>query len=354
MASRRPVTLLLPNRNNAHVLDLVLQRLADYTDHPNFELVVVDDGSTDGSLEILRRWRRSGRLPAFTLIEREHGGVVEALNAGLEAASGELVVQLDGDATVETPGWLDRMVDVYEADPSVGVVTPLIVFDNGWVQAAGASVICPEGLHDRSTTPLEPPGRRTFNTRVRRVTPEQAGAVVRNPAEVDAALGVCMLFSKAMADSIGGYDPNFSPVWLDDIDLSLSARRLGSKVFFLPHVEFVHRLSRRNDRTPGSRVRRMRKRVRRAVATVTPPPVRRRVRLLAGGAPRHPPHEVRLLHHHYDYWRRKWGFDLINPDLEQIRRRYGATEICWAFDEDRRAAGERIIGSWAAGPVADR
>jgi O-antigen biosynthesis protein len=140
MTPRPAVTLLLPNRNNDHVLDLVLARLAEHTTYPSYELVVVDDGSTDGSLDILRRWRATGAISDFTLIEREHGGVVAALNAGLAAASGELVVQLDGDATVETPGWLESMVDFYESDPRIGVVCPLVTFDTGLVHAAGERI----------------------------------------------------------------------------------------------------------------------------------------------------------------------------------------------------------------------
>src|SRR5687767_1824237 len=101
------VSLLMPNRNNAWVLDVVLDRLAANSSYDDFELIVVDDGSTDGSPELIRRWRDAGRLPELRLIEREHGGVTDALNAGLEAATGELVVQLDGDATIETPGWLE-------------------------------------------------------------------------------------------------------------------------------------------------------------------------------------------------------------------------------------------------------
>ncbi|HEX5909877.1 MAG TPA: glycosyltransferase family A protein, partial [Thermoleophilaceae bacterium] len=104
------VSLLLPNRDNAPVLDLVLDRLAVNSQYDDLELVVVDDGSTDGSREILRRWRDSGRFADFQLIEREPSGVIETLNAGLQAATGELVVQLDGDASVETPGWVGKMV----------------------------------------------------------------------------------------------------------------------------------------------------------------------------------------------------------------------------------------------------
>lgn len=83
---------------------------------------MVDDGSTDASLPILRRWRDSGRLGAMTLVEQPAAGAVAALNRALGCAQGDLVVQLDGDATVETPGWLERMVALLESEPRVGVV----------------------------------------------------------------------------------------------------------------------------------------------------------------------------------------------------------------------------------------
>src|SRR3954466_1063210 len=132
------VTLLLPNRNNEPILDLVLERLRENTTYPSFELVVVDDGSTDDSLAILRRWRDSGAFPSFTLMEKEHddGGVVSALNAGLAAAAGELELQRACGARTGTAGLLGRMVDVRRPTPVVGVLTALVSFASGDIHAA--------------------------------------------------------------------------------------------------------------------------------------------------------------------------------------------------------------------------
>ena len=95
------VSLLIPNRNNEPALELVLQRLAENTTYPDFELVCVDDGSDARSLEILRRWRDSGRFERFVYEEQENAGVVVTLNKCLALATGEICVQLDADATVE-------------------------------------------------------------------------------------------------------------------------------------------------------------------------------------------------------------------------------------------------------------
>ena len=56
-----------------------------------------------------------------------------------------------------------------------------------------------------------------------------------------------------------------------------------------------------------------------------------------------------LLGRHFAHWREKWGFDPLNPDMDEVLRRYGGTEVCWRYDEDRRRAGERIAAAWSGG-----
>lgn len=340
------VSLLVPNRDNAPVLDLVLERLAAHTTYPDVELVVVDDGSTDGSREILRRWRDSGRFERFVYEEQAPSGVVVTLNRCLELATGEVCVQLDADATVETTGWIEKMLDLLTLDERVGVVTAKVVMDSGVVHAYGVNLVGPEGFHDRGTTPTEPAGARTYHQRVERL-PEGAAPYGDAVAEVDTGIGVCQMFRRADALAVGGYDLGFQPVWFDDLDLGLSIRhRLGKKVFFLPSVRVTHRVSARAGAPTFVGL------VVEKVGQLVPPALKalltRRFGLdLPRGA------VAERLAHHRAYWRSKWGWDMLNPDMAAVRDRYAGTEVLWASDPEMRAAGADIAAAYEAGHGAD-
>jgi GT2 family glycosyltransferase len=347
------VSLLLPNRDNAPILQHVLECLARHTDYPDFELLVVDDGSTDGSLELLRDWREGGRFADFRLIEHEHTseGVIAALNTGLAQATGELVVQLDADASIETPGWLRRMVSFFTSDPRIGVVTAKIVFDSGELHTCGVDLLGPDGFHDRGAVITEPPGHRTYHQRVLR-SREKDCPVCDVLAEVDGGIGCCMMYRRDVAIQLGGYDPGYAPVWFDDLDLTLAIRQAGLKVFYLPEVRVVHHVARRLDDDPV--LARTRQRLRRRIGSVLPASLRRRI-IQRLGIDRPPPEQWRRLERHYAYWRRKWGYDMLNPDLDAVRMRWGDTEICWRFNPEMLAAGEQIIAAFAAArPAVER
>jgi len=333
----------MANRNNARTLDLFFERLEQNTSYPDLEVVIVDDESTDGSLAILRRWRDSSRFREFTLIERKHSGVMRSLNAALEAAGGELIAAVDGDATMETPGWLETMVDFQAADPRVGTVTGAVEFDDGTVQGYGAMLVCPEGLYGRGARPSEPAGRRTAHERSVNPPAEEVRHLLV-PAEVDAAMGPCMLYARDLAREIGGYDPGFSPVWFDDLDFSMSVRRHGLKNFFVP-VRVIHWLGARHRRDDTTRAYIAGMAARRAVARVLPARAKRFI-WRAAGLDRIPPERWQRYLHHYEYWRRKWGWDFVNPDMDEVLRRWGGTEICWAYDAAMRAAGEHVIAGY--------
>ncbi len=342
------VSIILPNRDNEPALDLVLERLATHTTYENAEVVVVDDGSMDRSREILRRWRDSGRFANFVYEEREPSGVVVTLNRALELATGEVIVQMDADASIETPDWVQKMLGLLLIDDKVGAVTAKVVFDSGFAHAYGIDLLGPEGFHDRGTRVLEPIGRRTYHQRVERF-PEMHAPGGSAVAEVDAGIGCCLMYRKADALEVGGYDLGFQPVWLDDVDLALSLRKLGKKVFFTPEVRVLHRIGLRQTRqglAQGPRARALAAAARGA-EQILHPHLRRRIghRL---GLDRPPAAQWERLQHHYAYWREKWGWDMLNPDIPAVRARYDGTEVCWRYDEGMRAEGQRIIAAFEA------
>jgi GT2 family glycosyltransferase len=332
------------------VLDLFFERLARHTTHPVHELIVVDDGSSDRSVDVLERWRSTGRIPGFRILRQPARGIVEALNRACGEASGDVIVRLDGDATIETPGWLEKMLALRAVSRRVGVVAAGVVFDSGRVHSYGMNIVSPAGIHSRGTLLREPVGRRTLDIAVDYPPAAQAqgGDAL---AEVDGAIGCCMLFDRDLWERIGGFDTRWSPVGFEDFDFALSARSDARKVFFLPDVRVVHRISMRNPREATTRRKMMLFRLRRRVGRFVPERARAAAAARAGLGD-HDPERVALLRRHYASWRDKWGFDALNPDMDEVLARWGGTEVCWAYDDDLRGAGEEIAAAYASARVA--
>lgn len=110
-----PVTVIVPAYNEAAGIEAAVVSIAAST-HP-VEIIVVDDGSTDGTADIVEALG----LPGVVVIRKENGGKPSALNAGLLAASHEIVVMVDGD-TVFEPGTVHALIQPL-ADPRVGAVS---------------------------------------------------------------------------------------------------------------------------------------------------------------------------------------------------------------------------------------
>ena len=113
------VSVLLPVYNAARFLDGCLESLAAQT-LTAFEIVAVDDGSTDGSAEILDRWRR--REPRLRVLTRSHGGLITALNHGLGACHADVVARMDADDESLSER-LELQRELLDADPGLDVVS---------------------------------------------------------------------------------------------------------------------------------------------------------------------------------------------------------------------------------------
>ncbi|MEV8555577.1 glycosyltransferase [Streptomyces sp. NPDC051917] len=114
----RPVSVIVPAYNEKECIANTLESLARST-HP-IEIIVVDDGSTDGTSEIARAAAESPGMTNVRVIRQENAGKPAALNNGVRSASYDIVVMMDGD-TVFEPETVRHLVQPF-ADPSVGAV----------------------------------------------------------------------------------------------------------------------------------------------------------------------------------------------------------------------------------------
>ena len=136
------VSVVLPAWNAAHTLGDTLQSLLDQTPAPgaplpDFEVVVVDDGSTDSSHTLLEHWR-SGHLLGNRLrsLYLPHGGIVSALNAGLSAARGTFVARMDADDTAH-PQRLSRQAAHLFNNPQTDLSATCVTFGGDRQMAHG-------------------------------------------------------------------------------------------------------------------------------------------------------------------------------------------------------------------------
>ena len=116
------VSVLLPCYNASETLEESLTSLQKQT-YPDFEVICVDDGSTDGTTEILRDWCQND--PRFINIPIAHSGVIKAANVGLEFCQGEVIVRMDADDRCH-PDRIKIQRDYLLKNPEVAVVGSLV------------------------------------------------------------------------------------------------------------------------------------------------------------------------------------------------------------------------------------
>lgn len=215
MTRRAPkVSVVIPTWNRC---DLLLECLAslDRQSFRDFEVVVVDDGSTDGTSETLHRDR-----PAVVVVTRErNGGFAEAINAGIALATGEFFFLLNNDMTLE-PDCLEKLLCATEQSHS-DMTAPMVL----WRDNPGVIYSIGDGL-------------------LRSFRPESIGfraprAEFEPPIEVFGVSAGAALFRRAVFDTVGLFDERFV-AYFEDSDLCFRARLAGFHATACPEAVAYH------------------------------------------------------------------------------------------------------------------
>ncbi len=238
--SQIEVSAVLLTWNSARHIRRALNALSRQREQLPLEIIVVDNGSKDGSPEIVREVAPD----AHVLTNERNFGVARARNMGLKRVRGKYALLLDSD-TEMTAGSLAGMVRFLDAHPVVGIVGPQLIDPNGSLQFSCRRFPSVQGKLLRQ---LPPRMRKTFSLAVE----EEMHLLDRStPQPVDYVIGACQLLRMATLDQIGLLDERmfYGP---EDVDLCLRAWQHGWEVYYLPSAVVVHDEQRITRRRPGT------------------------------------------------------------------------------------------------------
>jgi GT2 family glycosyltransferase len=210
------VTVVIPNWNGESLLQLCLTSLRDQyvTD---FETLLVDSGSTDGSLDFVAEYFPEVK----TIALGENRGFAGAVNAGIRESGTEFVALLNND-TEQDPGWLEALVRAADSHPEAGLFASKLV-----------------DFHDRRMLDGAGDAMRLSGLPYRLGHGERDGGRFDAPGYVFGACAAAAIYRRDMLDEVGLFDEDFVS-YCEDGDLSFRAQLAGYRCFYVPGAVVYH------------------------------------------------------------------------------------------------------------------
>ena len=210
------VSVVVCSYNGGKTLSHCLHAL-DRVDYPNYEIVFVDDGSTDNSQEVVAAWEQSrekrreqgAKLPDFQNIRQQNMGLSYARNAGAASATGEVIAYTDSDCMAD-PDWLYYLVGTLLSGDYAGVGGPNVSPPaQDWIQACVAAA------------------------------PGGPSHVLLTDVVAEHIPGCNMAFHRWAFDQVGGFDPDYRKAG-DDVDFCWRLQQGGQVIAFSPAAVVWH------------------------------------------------------------------------------------------------------------------
>jgi GT2 family glycosyltransferase len=243
------VSVVVPTRNGAFDVRRCLDSLFSLTTYPNYEVLLLDNGSDQrDALQLFAEYQQR-EPPRFRYLRHDVPfNYSEINNVAARASAGEYLLFLNNDTEITDGEWMTAMVE-YAQRPSIGAVGAKLLYGNGTIQHAGV-VIGIAGIAGHS----------------HRHWQRDEGGYANNvclTTNYSAVTAACLMVRREVFFAVGGFDESFAVAY-NDVDLCLRIREAGYQNVYLPHVEVMHyeSQSRGYDATPEQIERDKRERVR--------------------------------------------------------------------------------------------
>ena len=219
-----PLTsIVICTRDHESLLRTAIESILSKTTYPNYEIVVLDNGSRDvGTLDYLST---IAPRPGITVIRDDSPFNYSRLNnTAVRHARGQVLCLLNDDIEVLTPGWLDEMVS-FALQTDVGAVGARLWYPDGTLQHGGV-IIGIDGVAGHAHPRLAKGDRGYF-----------CRAVLQQ--ELSAVTGACLAVRRDVFEEVGGLDEQLA-VAFNDVDLCLRIRAAGYRNIWTPFAELIH------------------------------------------------------------------------------------------------------------------
>ena len=210
------VSIIIPVFNQFQFTHACLASLQTVEERSRFEVIVVDDCSTDETAELVPQMQG-----VVYLRNETNSGFIFSCNRGAKTARGKYLFFLNNDTIVQ-PGWLTALVDTFAENQQAGVVGSKLVYPDGRLQEAGWIIW--RDASGWNCGKFDDPEKPEYN-------------FLR---EVDYCSGAALMIPKSLFQKLGGFDAKYAPAYYEDTDLSFKVRKAGYKVFYQPMSEEIH------------------------------------------------------------------------------------------------------------------
>lgn len=208
MARRTPlISILIVTFNSAEFIEPCLDSIRRHTSYANYEVLIVDNASTDTTPDICRRFAASDERLRFFALDANLG-FAGGNNYAAARAAGEFIVLLNAD-TMVTSGWLTRLRNHFHADAPVGLVCAVTNF-SGNETKVNINCLTQEQMEISAM--------------------ERASALYRQSLDLTMAPLFCVMLRKSLFDELGGLDERYEVGMFEDDDFSLMVRRAGKRI----------------------------------------------------------------------------------------------------------------------------
>ncbi|OZH54336.1 hypothetical protein AFK68_11600 [Hydrocoleum sp. CS-953] len=247
ITDKKLVSIIIPTRNLGNILDRCLESIFTKTTYPNYEVIVIDNGSDEPeTLSIIEKWKNQ-QPEHFKCYELNIPFNFSKLNNfAVEKAEGDYLLFLNNDTEVKTADWLEAMVEQAQRE-KIGAVGALLLYPDNTIQHAGV-VLGMRSVADHSHRGFSPTDTGYKGQIIS----------VNNYSAVTAA---CLMCRREVFEKIGGFDEELA-VAFNDVDLCLKMLHKGYRNIYVPHAVLYHHESKsRGVENTGEKQKRFQKEI---------------------------------------------------------------------------------------------